>query len=73
MSDLIEHFLDKRRRKEFFKAYGEVEMLYEIMSPDAFLRPFIDIRDPRRGRRYRTGDGERAHASRRAASGFGGT
>jgi len=39
---LIEHFRDKERRKEFFKEYKEVEMLYEIISPDAFLRPFID-------------------------------
>lgn len=39
---LIEHFRDKDRRKEFFREYKEVEMLYEIISPDAFLRPFID-------------------------------
>lgn len=42
VDDLIEHFRDKERRKEFFKEYKEVEMLYEIISPDAFLRPFID-------------------------------
>ena len=29
-------------RKEFFKEYKEIEMLYEIVSPDAFLRPYID-------------------------------
>lgn len=39
---LIEHFRDPERRKEFFKEYKELEMLYEIISPDAFLRPFID-------------------------------
>jgi type I restriction enzyme R subunit len=39
---LIEHFRDPGRRKEFFKEYKEIEMLYEIISPDAFLRPFID-------------------------------
>lgn len=39
---LIEHFRDKERRKEFFKEYKELEMLYEIISPDAFLRPYID-------------------------------
>ena len=38
---LIEHFRDPERRKEFFKEYKEIEMLYEISSPDAFLRPFI--------------------------------
>jgi len=39
---LIEHFRDPERRKEFFKEYKEIEMLYEIISPDAFLRPYID-------------------------------
>lgn len=41
VDNLIEHFRDKERRKEFFKEYNEIEMLYEIISPDAFLRPFI--------------------------------
>jgi type I restriction enzyme R subunit len=40
--NLIEHFRDQDRRKEFFKEYKEIEMLYEIISPDAFLRPFIE-------------------------------
>jgi type I restriction enzyme R subunit len=39
---LIEHFRNPERRKEFFKEYKEIEMLYEIISPDAFLRPFLD-------------------------------
>ncbi len=39
---LIGHFRDKDRRKEFFKEYKEIEMLYEIISPDAFLRPYLD-------------------------------
>jgi len=38
---LIEHFRDKDRRKTFFREYKEIEMLYEIISPDAFLGPFI--------------------------------
>ncbi len=42
VDNLIEHFRDKDRRKELFKEYKEIEMLYEIISPDAFLRPFID-------------------------------
>jgi type I restriction enzyme R subunit len=42
VDNLIEHFRDKERRKEFFREYKEIEMLYEIISPDAFLRPFID-------------------------------
>jgi type I restriction enzyme, R subunit len=39
---LIDHFRDQSKRKEFFKLYKEVEMLYEIISPDKFLRPYID-------------------------------
>ena len=42
VDNLIEYFRDKDRRKEFFKEYKEIEMLYEIISPDAFLRPFLD-------------------------------
>ncbi len=42
VDNLIEHFRDPERRKEFFKEYKEIEMLYEIVSPDKFLRPYID-------------------------------
>lgn len=42
VDNLIERFRDPERRKEFFKEYKEIEMLYEIISPDKFLRPFID-------------------------------
>lgn len=42
VDNLIEHFRDPERRKEFFKEYKEIEILYEIISPDAFLREFID-------------------------------
>lgn len=42
VDNLIEHFRDPEHRKEFFKEYKEIEMLYEIISPDKFLRPFID-------------------------------
>jgi len=42
VDNLIEHFRDKERRKTFFREYKEIETLYEIVSPDAFLRPFMD-------------------------------
>ncbi|MBD2353769.1 HsdR family type I site-specific deoxyribonuclease [Tolypothrix sp. FACHB-123] len=42
VDDIIEHFREQERRKAFFKAYKELEMLYEIISPDAFLRPYMD-------------------------------
>ncbi len=42
VDNLIEHFRDKERRKAFFREYKEIEMLYEIISPDAFVRPYIE-------------------------------
>ena len=42
IDNLIAHFRDKSKRQEFFKLYKEIEMLYEIISPDKFLRPYID-------------------------------
>ncbi|MEQ8462196.1 type I restriction endonuclease subunit R [Coleofasciculus sp. E1-EBD-02] len=42
VDNIIKNFRDPERRKAFFKAYKELEMLYEIISPDAFLRPYID-------------------------------
>ena len=42
VDNLIEHFRDPERRKEFFREFKEIEMLYEIISPDSFLRPFIE-------------------------------
>jgi type I restriction enzyme R subunit len=41
VDNLIDHFRSADRRKAFFKEYKEIEMLYEIISPDAFLRPFL--------------------------------
>lgn len=42
VDNLIEYFRDKERRKALFKEYKELEMLYEIISPDAFLRPYLE-------------------------------
>jgi type I restriction enzyme R subunit len=42
VDSLIENFRDKERRKTFFKFYKELEMLYEIISPDKFLRPYLE-------------------------------
>jgi type I restriction enzyme, R subunit len=38
----IEYFDDKERRATFFKFFRQIESLYEIISPDAFLRTYID-------------------------------
>ena len=37
----IEHFEGKDRREAFFTFFKQVQNLYNILSPDAFLRPFI--------------------------------
>jgi len=39
---ILEHFSDPKRRDAFFKFFEETQELYEVLSPDAFLRPFID-------------------------------
>lgn len=39
---LIKYFKDKSRRTELFKFYKQIETLYEIISPDQFLLPYID-------------------------------
>jgi type I restriction enzyme R subunit len=38
----ISHFEDKNRRGDFFKWFRQLQNLYEIISPDTFLRPFLD-------------------------------
>ena len=38
----IQSFEDKERREAFYQFFKELETLYEIISPDAFLRPYID-------------------------------
>ena len=37
----IEGFSDEEVREAFFKFFKEIQNLYNILSPDAFLRPFI--------------------------------
>ena len=38
----IEYFEDKTVRGAFFKFFKQVQNLYNILSPDAFLHPFIE-------------------------------
>ncbi len=38
----IAHYEDKNRRGDFFKWFRELQNLYEVISPDAFLRPFLN-------------------------------
>ncbi len=39
---VIEYFDDKDEREEFFKFFKQLESLYEIISPDKFLRDYLD-------------------------------
>lgn len=38
----IDAFADKEGRERFFKFFKEIETLYEIISPDPFLRPHLE-------------------------------
>jgi type I restriction enzyme R subunit len=38
---ILEHFRDKERRQEFYGFFHELQDIYEILSPDAFLRPYL--------------------------------
>ncbi len=39
---VLEYFRDEERRKEFYKFFKGLSAIYEIISPDPFLRPYID-------------------------------
>jgi len=38
---VLEHFRGKERREAFYAFFREVQEIYEILSPDPFLRPFL--------------------------------
>jgi type I restriction enzyme, R subunit len=42
LEKLLNHFADPDERASFDELFDEVERLYEIISPDAFLRPYAD-------------------------------
>lgn len=39
---VLEHFRDEESREEYYKFYRELEEIYEILSPDPFLRPYLE-------------------------------
>jgi type I restriction enzyme R subunit len=39
---VLEHFRDEEKRQEFYGFFRQVSDIYEILSPDAFLRPYIE-------------------------------
>jgi type I restriction enzyme R subunit len=38
---ILEYFRDQERRQAVYSFYAELQDIYEIRSPDAFLRPFL--------------------------------
>ncbi len=39
---IIQHFRDGEKREEYYNFFKELSDMYEIISPDAFLRPYIE-------------------------------
>ena len=38
---IIDYFFDEEKRNEFIKLFKEIERIYEILSPDEFLRDYM--------------------------------
>jgi type I restriction enzyme R subunit len=39
---VLEEFRDEEKRQEFYRFFRELSDVYEILSPDAFLRPYVE-------------------------------
>nr|WP_299645270.1 hypothetical protein [uncultured Chloroflexus sp.] len=39
---ILQRFRDKEQREAFYRFFRELEELYEILSPDTFLRPYLE-------------------------------
>ncbi len=39
---LLEYFSNEEKRNAYYEFYKELSVIYEIISPDSFLRPYID-------------------------------
>jgi len=42
---VLNHFLEEELRHKFYDFYRELSNIYEILSPDAFLRPYLEDYD----------------------------
>lgn len=42
VESILEHFREKEARQEFYRYFQELQDIYEILSPDPFLRQFMD-------------------------------
>ena len=39
---VLAHFIDEEKRHEFYQFFKELSDIYDILSPDAFLRPYLE-------------------------------
>ncbi len=39
---ILEYFRDEEKRHEYYQFFSDLSDMYEIISPDAFLRPFME-------------------------------
>ncbi len=42
VESVLEHFRNDNKRQEYYEFFKELSIIYEILSPDAFLRPYIN-------------------------------
>ncbi|RLJ03184.1 MAG: type I restriction endonuclease subunit R, partial [Candidatus Aenigmatarchaeota archaeon] len=42
---ILKHFRDEEKRQAYYEFYEELADVYEILSPDAFLRPYLEDYD----------------------------
>ncbi len=42
---ILIYFMDEEKRHEYYSFYRELSSIYEILSPDTFLRPFVEDYD----------------------------
>jgi len=42
VEEVLNHFIDEEKRKHFYEFYKELKTIYEILTPDPFLRPYIN-------------------------------
>lgn len=39
---VLNHFMEQKVREDFYAFFRELQDVYEILTPDAYLRPFVD-------------------------------
>lgn len=42
VESVLEHFIEEEKRHEYYQFFKELADIYDVLSPDAFLRPYIE-------------------------------